>query len=733
MGAEQSRPHPGHLRRVPPAHYTKGMASTVDSMSSSLSMCFGPRKRSMKEAWAEWVDVNEDDGDITMKDLSVLSAKFKVLSRKLLLATKAELQTLKGRVVAAADAHASSVCAWSSVDLAATPTGVEEADTVDKASLGWHGRCSGPSGLRQAARREVRKLLRKADGEDRGECRRRVRRIVRDIRRGERVQRFLRKQRLQEQGRRTKGGACRVRKTSGGKFLHHSKGTKAEMRGVIEALQQQVRGLCHFLAAVEAGRAGVQGVEEAAAQRAPCRAAAPEGCVCRLACKSGEHSPATRSECSFSIDETRESLEEGGGNDVDEGYMPLCKAYGRRRMHWRQGRLLGKGAYGAVYVILVEDGSQIAIKRVDLRPQVPGGTSEASRLAFEGESSLLQRLQHPNVVDFLASKVVSPDTALIWMEYVAGGSVSCMLKMFGPMREGTVGRFAGHVLSGLAYLHSERVVHRDVKPHNLLVTTRGVVKLGDFGAAAYVRDEQGMTKGIAGTANYMAPEMLRCSNNKKGCYSFNVDVWSLGVSAVEMLTAETPFGEHSNVFAVMFRIAREGPPPMPENISDEARAFLAACLDRDFANRAAAAKMLAHPFVARHAPRTATPPALHSAATQTPTKAAPAQAQQPAVAQASVQTEDARPVPPLPPAQPEVAKLSSACTSTADAPCGPGGVFRRSSRSMAHAAQSRSRKSSSSSNGRAPSASGRSAGRFQHHAVIERVLEEIRSRRQDFE
>uniref|UniRef100_A0A7S1DE84 Protein kinase domain-containing protein n=1 Tax=Hemiselmis andersenii TaxID=464988 RepID=A0A7S1DE84_HEMAN len=286
--------------------------------------------------------------------------------------------------------------------------------------------------------------------------------------------------------------------------------------------------------------------------------------------------------------------------------MPPSRLSPHRPMHFRLGRMLGKGAYGAVHEALLESGASVAVKRVDLG-RCARGPGKDSRLAFNVESEVLRNLpSHPHVVAFLASEAPrgGQGEALIWMECVSGGSVSGVLKTYGAMREDTAGRFAAHVLSGLVFLHSNRVVHRDVKPANLLVTVCGTVKIGDFGSACVVDGEGGKAKGIAGTPNYMAPEIFRMVNNPTGgeaqgdgTYDCKADVWSLGMTLIEMLTAHPPYSELSNPFAVMFHIARHPTPPLPPSASSRALAFLARCLERCPEARSSSLDLCTDPFL----------------------------------------------------------------------------------------------------------------------------------------
>jgi serine/threonine protein kinase len=269
--------------------------------------------------------------------------------------------------------------------------------------------------------------------------------------------------------------------------------------------------------------------------------------------------------------------------------------------------MLGKGAYGAVHEALLESGASVAVKRVDLGRCAPG---KEAGLALSVESDVLRNLPpHPHVVSFLASDMPSDGRgeALIWMECVSGGSVSGMLRTYGAMREDTAASFTAHALSGLAFLHAHGVMHRDVKPANLLVTVCGTVKLGDFGSACVLDREGGRARGIAGTPNYMAPEMLRIVNPAEGplgcgdgSYDCKVDVWSLGMTLVEMLTADAPYSELSNPFAVMFHIARHPSPPLPPSASSRALAFLGRCLERCPEARAGSLELLTDPYLPPH-------------------------------------------------------------------------------------------------------------------------------------
>mmetsp|Transcript_58469 Transcript_58469/g.137298 ORF Transcript_58469/g.137298 Transcript_58469/m.137298 type:complete len:1524 (+) Transcript_58469:381-4952(+) len=265
-------------------------------------------------------------------------------------------------------------------------------------------------------------------------------------------------------------------------------------------------------------------------------------------------------------------------------------------MAWKQGKMLGQGAFGSVYMAMKGDGEIIAVKRIE----IPAGGTEIID-SFQTESQLLERLEHPNIVRYISSKVVSKSLAVIWIEYVPGGSVANILQVFGAISEDLVRRYLQQILQGLVYLHANSVIHRDLKPGNILVAVDGVVKLSDFGASmsvsASITSQQQF--GFAGTPNYIAPEMLR--SRGPGVYSYNIDVWSLGMTVIEMLTAAMPFEEFTNPFAVMFQIAKlEEPPVIPDYFSEDAKSFLQKCLDPNPDTRPQAKHIINHPFVTGH-------------------------------------------------------------------------------------------------------------------------------------
>ena len=193
----------------------------------------------------------------------------------------------------------------------------------------------------------------------------------------------------------------------------------------------------------------------------------------------------------------------------------------------------------------------------------------------------------------------------IVLEYMDGGSLADVLQIVrdtgsGGLSELVLGKLTRHVLEGLNHLHHERhQVHRDMKPGNILLNSRGEVKISDFGLSAELDSTKEMCATFIGTHAYMSPERLSGAP-----YGFASDIWSLGVTLVECALGEYPYPayEHGNYFVLLSQIINDPAPSLPEaQFSAEFRDFCAQCLSKDPAQRPSAQQLLAHPFVTMYA------------------------------------------------------------------------------------------------------------------------------------
>ncbi|XP_016335731.1 mitogen-activated protein kinase kinase kinase 19-like [Sinocyclocheilus anshuiensis] len=268
---------------------------------------------------------------------------------------------------------------------------------------------------------------------------------------------------------------------------------------------------------------------------------------------------------------------------------------------WTKGEVLGKGAYGTVYCGLTSQGQLIAVKQVAL----DASTSEMAEKEYERlerEVDLLKTLHHTNIVGFLGTALCE-NTVSIFMEYVPGGSISNILSRFGPLPEKVFVLYTRQILEGVAYLHANRVIHRDLKGNNIMLMPNGVVKLIDFGCARRLSCLQTSTgsksdllKSVHGTPYWMAPEVI--SETGHGRKS---DIWSIGCTVYEMATGKPPLA-HMNKMAALFYIgAQKGlMPSLTDDFSTHAKSFVKACLTRDPKQRPSAEELLRHPFISHH-------------------------------------------------------------------------------------------------------------------------------------
>lgn len=264
------------------------------------------------------------------------------------------------------------------------------------------------------------------------------------------------------------------------------------------------------------------------------------------------------------------------------------------KSQWQKGKLIGSGTFGNVYVATNrETGALCAMKEVNLIPDDPKSTESMQQL--EQEIKVLSHLKHQNIVQYYGSEIIE-DRFYIYLEYVYPGSISKYIRDHcGTMTESVVRNFTRHILSGLAYLHSKKTIHRDIKGANLLVDSSGVVKLADFGMAKHLSGRAAALS-LKGSPYWMAPEVMQAMMQKDSGYDHAVDIWSLGCTIIEMFTGKPPWSEFEGA-AAMFKVLRNESPPIPETLSAEGRDFLQCCFKRNPADRPPATKLLEHQFV----------------------------------------------------------------------------------------------------------------------------------------
>ncbi|XP_063550850.1 mitogen-activated protein kinase kinase kinase 19 isoform X3 [Gorilla gorilla gorilla] len=266
---------------------------------------------------------------------------------------------------------------------------------------------------------------------------------------------------------------------------------------------------------------------------------------------------------------------------------------------WTKGEILGKGAYGTVYCGLTSQGQLIAVKQVALDTSNKLATEKEYRKLQE-EVDLLKALKHVNIVAYLGT-CLQENTVSIFMEFIPGGSISSIINRFGPLPEMVFCKYTKQILQGVAYLHENCVVHRDIKGNNVMLMPTGIIKLIDFGCARRLAwaglngTHSDMLKSMHGTPYWMAPEVI----NESG-YGRKSDIWSIGCTVFEMATGKPPLASMDRMAAMFYIGAHRGlMPPLPDHFSENAADFVRMCLTRDQHERPSALQLLKHSFLER--------------------------------------------------------------------------------------------------------------------------------------
>ncbi|KAI0081260.1 kinase-like protein [Panus rudis PR-1116 ss-1] len=257
---------------------------------------------------------------------------------------------------------------------------------------------------------------------------------------------------------------------------------------------------------------------------------------------------------------------------------------------------LGEGAGGAVYKVRDRrTGLIMARKSIT--------TLEAPMKQLLREIKIISSTEHVNIVHFYGA-YISPSSSEIkvLMEYGEGGSLESvgkrMRELGARVSEKVAGRLAEGILQGLAYLHSRKTIHRDIKPPNILLTHEGVVKLCDFGVSGELVNSNAGT--FTGTSLYMAPERL--SGHK---YSIRSDVWSTGISLLELVQNRFPFPTDLADIELMMFITQNEPPELEDDPKDgieyssDMKDFIKLALLRDGNLRPTPKELLQHPWIAK--------------------------------------------------------------------------------------------------------------------------------------
>ncbi|KAK0649380.1 hypothetical protein B0T16DRAFT_130074 [Cercophora newfieldiana] len=269
---------------------------------------------------------------------------------------------------------------------------------------------------------------------------------------------------------------------------------------------------------------------------------------------------------------------------------------------WFKGQLIGKGTFGRVYLGMnATTGEFLAVKEVEVNPKAAQGDKKKMQelvAALDQEIDTMQHLDHVNIVQYLGCE--RKETSIsIFLEYISGGSIGSCLRKHGKFEEPVVASLTRQTLSGLAYLHREGILHRDLKADNILLDVDGTCKISDFGISKKTDNIYGndKTNSMQGSVFWMAPEVIRSQGEG---YSAKVDIWSLGCVVLEMFAGRRPWSKEEAVGAI-YKIANGETPPIPDEIREEispiAIAFMLDCFTVSPTERPTADVLLSqHPF-----------------------------------------------------------------------------------------------------------------------------------------
>ncbi|XP_034513568.1 dual specificity mitogen-activated protein kinase kinase 7 isoform X1 [Ailuropoda melanoleuca] len=258
---------------------------------------------------------------------------------------------------------------------------------------------------------------------------------------------------------------------------------------------------------------------------------------------------------------------------------------------------MGSGTCGQVWKMRFrKTGHVIAVKQM----RRSGNKEENKRILMDLDV-VLKSHDCPYIVQCFGTFITNTDV-FIAMELMGTCAEKLKKRVQGPIPERILGKMTVAIVKALYYLKEKHgVIHRDVKPSNILLDERGQIKLCDFGISGRLVDSKAKTRS-AGCAAYMAPERIDPPDPTKPDYDIRADVWSLGISLVELATGQFPYKNCKTDFEVLTKVLQEEPPLLPGHMgfSGDFQSFVKDCLTKDHRKRPKYNKLLEHSFIKRY-------------------------------------------------------------------------------------------------------------------------------------
>lgn len=250
-------------------------------------------------------------------------------------------------------------------------------------------------------------------------------------------------------------------------------------------------------------------------------------------------------------------------------------------------QLLGEGAGGVVWKCQHKKTKEIVAIKISPMSEID---------ELKNEIALHALSQHKNVVNYKETYAYREELWIV-LELMTGGAVTGLVGPSKTWTEPAIAYVCREMLLGLEFLHFSHRIHRDIKSDNVLWNPEGLIKIADFGFAANLTTDQAARTSVVGTPFWMSPELIQGDE-----YDFKVDIWSLGITALEMADGDPPLIHELKPLRALLAITVNPPPTLksPDKWSNDFRKFLESCLCKDPSGRATSSQLLMHPFL-KHA------------------------------------------------------------------------------------------------------------------------------------